>query len=90
MLMRSILGKRLVNMAMTPLKASSLTMPSYILTQPQLRQFSVDGDSHNDFMPKSKVSEDKEESAKEMTEHISTWISENDVCVFMKGTRKMP
>jgi monothiol glutaredoxin len=25
-----------------------------------------------------------------VTEHISAWIKDNDVVVFMKGTRKMP
>ena len=46
----------------------------------------ADEASHDDFQPKAKVTG----SAAEVTEHISTWISENDVCVFMKGTRKMP
>ena len=46
----------------------------------------ADEASHDDFQPKSNVSG----SSEEVTEHISTWISENDVCVFMKGTRKMP
>ena len=51
-----------------------------------VRPFSTD-DSHDDFQAKSKM---EGASSTEMTEHISTWIKENDVCVFMKGTRKMP
>ena len=46
----------------------------------------ADEASDADFQPKSKATGD----SAEMTEHISTWIKENDVCVFMKGTRKMP
>ena len=53
-----------------------------------LRNFSVEGD--DDFMAKSKVSNDNSEAKNEVTEHISKWIEENDVCLFMKGTRKMP
>ena len=45
----------------------------------------ADEGSHDDFQPKS-----KQASSTEVTEHISKWISENDVCVFMKGSRKMP
>ncbi len=45
----------------------------------------ADEGSHDDFQPQSKGS-----SSAEVTEHISTWVNENDVCVFMKGTRKMP
>ena len=45
----------------------------------------ADEDSHDDFQPKSKAA-----SSDDVTEHISTWIKENDVCVFMKGSRKMP
>ena len=60
-----------------------------LLMPQQMRQFSrVDGadeDSHDDFQPKSKGG-----SSDDMNEHISKWISENDVCIFMKGTRKMP
>ena len=61
-----------------------------LMGAPQARFFSdrtggADEDSHDDFQPKS-----KQPSSDEVTEHISTWIKENDVCVFMKGTRKMP
>ena len=50
-----------------------------------LRSFSTSEDSHDDFQPKS-----KQATSEEVTEHISQWIKDNDVCVFMKGTRKMP
>ena len=34
------------------------------------------------------MSADDEE--KQIEKHISSWIDENDVCVFMKGSQKMP
>ena len=49
------------------------------------REGGADEASHDDFQPKAKVS-----SSDEVTQHISQWIKENDVCIFMKGTRKMP
>ena len=54
---------------------------------PQSRLFSTSDDSHDDFQPKSKM---QGADNKEITEHISKWIEENDVCVFMKGSKKMP
>ena len=48
----------------------------------------ADEASHDDFQPKSKVGGDS--ASDDVTEHISSWIQENDVCIFMKGTRKMP
>merc|ERR1712113_139699 len=51
-----------------------------------MRLFSTE-DGHDDFQAQSKI---EGATATEMTEHISTWVKENDVCVFMKGTRKMP
>ena len=38
-------------------------------------------------MPKSKM---QNANTSEVTEHISKWMSENDVCVFMKGSKRMP
>ena len=52
----------------------------------QQRFFSEGSDS--DFMPKSNLKADDEE--KQIVQHISSWIAENDVCVFMKGSQKMP
>ena len=45
----------------------------------------ADEASHDDFQPKA-----KKVGTDEISTHISQWIAENDVCVFMKGTRKMP
>ena len=42
-------------------------------------------DGHSDFEAKSKTSGNTE-----LNDQISKWISENDVTLFMKGTRKMP
>ena len=39
-------------------------------------------------MPKSNLKDVDEET--QMVEHITNWIEKNDVCVFMKGTAKMP
>ena len=57
-----------------------------------IRQFNADNrtggadeNSHDDFQPQSKA-----QTSTEVTEHISQWISENDIVIFMKGTRKMP
>ena len=52
------------------------------------RYFSKDEsnfDGHSDFEPKSKTSGEDA-----MSKQISEWISSNDVCLFMKGNRKMP
>ena len=59
--------------------------PTLQVVQQPIRQFSTDPESHDDFAPKSKA-----KGSSEITEHISQWIAENDVCIFMKGTRKMP
>ena len=51
------------------------------------RNFSKDEssfDAHDDFAAKSKV------QGGGLEEQISGWVDENDVCLFMKGTRKMP
>ena len=64
---------------------SMLTKPAMKLMSTDNRAGGADEASHDDFQPKSKGS-----SSSEVTEHISQWITENDVCVFMKGTRKMP
>ena len=51
------------------------------------RNFSKDESSfggHDDFAAKSKV------EGNGMDEQITEWVSANDVCLFMKGTRKMP
>ena len=64
----------------TSLLMRPMAMQSY-------RMFSTDSESHDDFQPKSKM---EGSDSTEITEHISKWIKENDVCVFMKGSRKMP
>ena len=56
-----------------------------IFAQQKFHFSSNEGGSHSDFEPKS-----NQNSSAEVTEHISKWIEENDVCVFMKGSRKMP
>ena len=69
------------------------TQPAtFFLPVTQPRWFSADNrtggadeGSHDDFQPKSKA-----QTTDEVTEHISKWVTENDVCLFMKGTRKMP
>merc|ERR1712176_146418 len=67
--------------------SSTYTARPLLMQGYSLRQFSTDDNSHDDFSAKSKM---EGASSSEVTEHISTWIKENDVCVFMKGTRKMP
>ena len=66
--------------------ASSKVAPTRPMAMYSMRTFSTD-ESHNDFQAKSKM---EGADSTEMTEHISTWVKENDVCVFMKGSRKMP
>ena len=41
-------------------------------------------DGHDDFSAKSKT------SGSGLDKQINDWITENDICLFMKGTRKMP
>ena len=43
-----------------------------------------DFDGHDDFKAESKV------GGSELDSKIMEWVSGNDVCLFMKGTRKMP
>ena len=77
--------------ATSGLHLAAATRPGLFLLPPaNMRSFSsrVDGadeDSHDDFQPKSKG-----QSSDDMNEHITNWVTENDVCIFMKGTRKMP
>ena len=54
---------------------------------PQVRYFSDESkfDAHSDFEPKAKATGD---ASKE--DQITEWITNNDVTLFMKGTRKMP
>ncbi len=68
----------------TPLFVSSMQANQKYFSTDN-RAGGADEGSHDDFQPQSKGS-----SSAEVTEHISTWVNENDVCVFMKGTRKMP
>ena len=42
-------------------------------------------DGHSDFEAKSKVG-----GSSGMDKQITEWIENNDICVFMKGNRKMP
>mmetsp|Transcript_13924 Transcript_13924/g.23686 ORF Transcript_13924/g.23686 Transcript_13924/m.23686 type:complete len:161 (-) Transcript_13924:45-527(-) len=58
------------------------------------RQFSSNGadnkesdfDAHSDFEPKEKISSEDDAVVK----MIDDLVENNDICVFMKGTRKMP
>ena len=76
--------------ATSGLHIAAATRPAFFLMPAaNMRSFSrvngSDEDSHDDFQPKS-----KEKSNDEMNETITKWVTENDVVVFMKGTRKMP
>ena len=61
----------------------------FLMPAASMRSFSrvngSDEDSHDDFQPKSKG-----KSNDELNETITKWVTDNDVVVFMKGTRKMP
>merc|ERR1719454_2109656 len=48
--------------------------------------FSSDDSSHSDFEPRTKAPMTNDQ----LMETFDKWINENDVVVFMKGTRKMP
>ena len=50
------------------------------------RQFSDESnfEGNSDFASKSKV------DGADLNEQIDKWVGENDVCLFMKGNRKMP
>ena len=81
-------------MMASPYTQAALAMPrgatSSTLSNFNLRSFATtdaDESSHSDFQPQSKT---KAGDSTEVSEHISKWIEENDICVFMKGTRKMP
>lgn len=69
---------------------SAQVMPSFAaqaMVRPQMRMFSAPSDeSHSDFQGQSKGPATSEE----MNAQIQKWVDENEVCVFMKGTRKMP
>ena len=60
-----------------------MVMQGLYLTQ-HLRFFS--SESHDDFQAKSKLSGDKDA----INEKIQGLVDENDMVVFMKGSRKMP
>jgi monothiol glutaredoxin len=69
--------------AQTP-QFNSLSMA---FTRVQSRAFgSTDDNSHSDFQPQQKA----QLTNNEIHDKIKQWVTENDVCVFMKGTRKMP
>lgn len=56
--------------------------------QHSLRGFSsssTEGDSHSDFEPVSKAL-----SSDELKATFTKWIDENDIVIFMKGTKKQP
>ena len=97
MFARQFLSRRLMAMSMNatatqglPMAYSPMLSPMLMPRQQSIRLFSVESDSHDDFQPKSKVPQSSDDAKKEITEHISSWIADNDVCVFMKGSRKMP
>lgn len=52
---------------------------------PAFRQFSTSKDSDSDFQPVSKTL-----TSDELKTTFTKWINENDIVVFMKGTRKQP
>ena len=88
----SLLFKRTAPLSLRFSTAMPISQGSFFMGNQSQKFFSndnraggADEASDSDFQPKSKVP-----SSDEVTEHISTWIKENDVCVFMKGTRKMP
>lgn len=54
------------------------------MTQVSFRSFSEQSDS--DFQSKAKAPMTNDQ----LTEQFTKWIDENDVVVFMKGTKKMP
>ena len=94
MMISSLLFKRGASTSMQAMRtacALQARQSTFMLAPVNARCFSdraggADEGSHDDFQPKAKA----KGSTEEVTEHISTWITENDVCVFMKGTRKMP
>lgn len=61
-----------------------LCQPALFVRAPCFR-FSAD-QSDSDFQAKSKLSV----SDDQLNEAFTKWIAENDVVVFMKGTKKMP
>ncbi len=62
----------------------NISKPSLFACQ-SVRNFSSE-QSDADFQSKSKAPMSNEQ----LREQISKWIADNQVCVFMKGTRKMP
>mgnify|MGYP000203383824 CR=1 FL=1 len=84
-----MLSRRIIRQAF---KATQLYHPQYkpsTMIRIQPRYFSgkdeSNFDGHSDFEPKSKTSGEDG-----MSKQISEWVSSNDVCLFMKGNRKMP
>ena len=85
-----MLSKRIFkNMARITMSARH-QQPYYhgpVFMQQNWRAFSTDESNfkgHDDFSAKSKV------QGNDMDEQITKWVDSNDVCLFMKGTRKMP
>jgi hypothetical protein len=72
--------------SMRPSVFAKCTTPryTYAMVQPSMRMFSTD-QSDSDFQPKSKLS-----GSDAVVEHITNTIENNDVVVFMKGTKKQP
>ena len=52
---------------------------------PRMQSFSTD-QSDSDFQPKAKAPMSNEQ----LKEQITKWIGDNDVVIFMKGSKKMP
>ena len=50
-----------------------------------LRAFSTTDDSHSDFQHESKA-----QTSDELKQTFTKWIDENDIVIFMKGTKKQP
>lgn len=61
--------------------------PSFLDLGHSMRMFSSESnfDGHDDFAAESKMGKDID-----IVEQIDKWVADNDVCLFMKGTRKMP
>ena len=74
--------------AAATIQPARVAMPSFNFVNVQGRSFAADEskfDGHDDFASKSKVN-----STEDLNKQIDTWVNENDVCLFMKGDRKMP
>lgn len=63
-----------------------VTVNKPFMGQAQVRMFSTDDSSDSDFQPKTKAPMNNDQ----LTEQFDKWIQDNDIVVFMKGSKKMP